>query len=123
MSTTTSDIERASIKVSDLAVLRGIKSLLSAKKRWCQGFSAVNSLGRSVDPGDVSACSWCLLGAIELTSIINGRSPYHITGLVAAGRDRRHINAGRSLDHINDYYGLKAVRHTINTAIRRARAA
>ena len=110
---------RSSEKPSDLVVLRSIKQLLSSRKRWCKDYSALAADGAVVSAHDPDACRWCLTGATELMAARHDRSFGWIASLLERGRDQRHMNASRGLTDINDGYGFKAVRHTINTAIRR----
>lgn len=109
-------------KPIDLLVLRSIKQLLSSQKRWCQGYSALAADGAVVSADNPDASRWCLVGAAELMAIRHNRPVHWILTLIERGLDPRHMAAGRRLAVINDEYGLKAVRHTMKTAIRRLEA-
>jgi hypothetical protein len=53
-------------------VLRGARELISEPKRWTQGEYARNAEHEAVNFLSVSACRWCLVGALAKAS---GRDP------------------------------------------------
>lgn len=47
------------------SLLRDARKLIANKKRWCQGYFAVDKNGHEVEASDSEAAQFCALGAIK----------------------------------------------------------
>ncbi len=50
-------------------ILRSAADLLEPEGAWTKGASARNAEGGSVSPRSPDACSWCVLGALDVVTV------------------------------------------------------
>lgn len=77
---------------------------LLVQKGWTKGVDACDKEGRDVSPSSISACEWCLQGAIQAVSFSEKLHPYALEHLI---RD----------ELLGDYYRKFPFQHVGTTII------
>jgi hypothetical protein len=104
------------IKTTDaLSIVKRVKARITDPSKWCTNEWALNAIGEPVQPEELDACKWCLLGAVRKERITDG--PGYFTSELFNILSQYLPRGEGPLDHFNDTKGYYAVHSLLDRAI------
>lgn len=86
------------------------RQLINRERHWTSAASARDERGTKIAPDHPSACSWCVIGAVERAIADLGADEAVIWDIVAhLGHSAETLFGTRGLNLINDRFGYQAV--------------
>lgn len=100
-------------------VLEKARFILSDREQWSQKAFARDRYGQPLEPNNPMACSWCLLGALAISSNSMGFTPPPLLKFLQQMLHYLHGEQFGSLGEFNDYVNHQGLIEFIDTCLQR----